>query len=628
MKQFGALLALTLGLTSLGVVTATPALAAPPTNDALAAAEVIAGPGTLAADTTDATLETDEADAAHIDCDSIDASLWYAYTAPSSDVLRLDTAGPGIDSVISVYTSDDPGAPTIDSLTPVRCNDEVGDGHLSNVQFKMTAGTVYFIQLASYQGSDPGPVQLTVTQGPAPGNDDRTGADVIDALSPGTPVHPTTELATRQTGEPSACGAVNSSVWYRWRPDATVIADLETTDLGPEMSTAVNVYRGALLSNPVCGGLDVQFTTQPATTYYIQVADAGTQLKHGRPGTRELLLTTGPAPANDTVAGATTVTSPSTNPVTNAFAGTASEGQPTSGPCNNGFPVTRTVWYRYSPESSGDLVLETLDPQQSDTKLAVYTGPATGAAYPDLTPVGCDDDGGSGPLSRLQLPVTADTTYYLQVGTIGAKGSFDLHLASGTATDLDATATGQTVDLDATVGAISGTPTGTVEFFDGDQSKGTAPLTGGLAHLTLGSVSGGSHTYRAEFVPADTDYLASTSTTRSVTVTVPTPPPPPVADRTTTTLIAPPKVSTGRRATVRVLVTTTTGATATGTVTITIGKRTKTVALVNGRATLRSSRLRKPGKVAVVASYAATSSTLASSATAKIKVRNRHRTNA
>ncbi|HCB05745.1 MAG TPA: Ig-like domain-containing protein [Nocardioides sp.] len=619
MRTLGVALALTLGLTLLGVVTATPAVAAPPDNNNLANAEVISEPGIVQADTTEATRESGESTKIPADCRPIGlTTVWYAYTATSSDVLRVDTLSddPEVDTVVGIYTSSNEAAPTIASLTSQRCNDQVGDGNLSNVQIRMTEGKVYFIQVANYNGTAPGPVQLSLTVGPPPANDDVAGADVIDALVPGWPVHPTTDMATRQTSEPLGCPAVSSSVWYRWRPDATVSADIEATELDPEMATAVNVYTGPGLTNPTCGGTDVQFTTQPGQTYYVQVADSGTQSVHGRPGARDVVLTISPPPANDDLADALPIDSPSRTAINNTFADVQA-GEPD---CGTADPVTRTLWYTYTPDADGTLLVETNSAQAVDTMVAVYTGSSIGT----LDERACDDDSGPGLLSKLTVPVTAGTTYLIQTGTFGAKGTFDLRLGSGTSTELTSSATDQTVRLEAAVEAISGDPTGTVRFFDGAVSKGTAPLVAGTATLTLSGVAGGQHDYHAEFEPADSDYLFSESAIDSVTVTAPPPPPAPVT--TETTVLAPAKVFAGRRAKVRVLVTTDTGSTATGTITVTIGKRTKTVQLVNGRATVKSSRLRKTGKVAVLATYTATSTALASSDTAKIKVRTRRNT--
>jgi hypothetical protein len=625
MNKLGALLALTLGLTSLGVVTATPAVAAPPDNDALANA-IAVGEGSTTTTTAEATDEDgdnallpDECPVAH--------SVWFTYTAGAEDdaltvATTLDAeSDPDLDTVLAVYTSDTE-TPTFDSLHLVRCNDEGGDGHLSSMQLRITPETTYVIQVADYVGPGAGasqsPLLLNVSADARPANDDVGGAQALD---PGTPGTGSTEFATLQEGEAGkSCGAIEDSIWFRWTAGTATRADVEVTELDLGLSTAVNVYKASSPTDQLsdlqrvgCGETNVSFPTTADTTYYVQVSDAG-QIRHGPPGSRRVLITTGVVPANDKFLDAAMVTSPDLEHVDNSFA-TLQGGEPQPECASDN--VSRSVWYKFTAPADGTVLIETLDPEQVDTVLAVYTGLTIGT----LEEKACDDDAGPGFLSKLTLSANSGTTYFVQVGTLGAKGTFDLHLASGTTTSLTVGATGQTVDLRATVAAVSGTPTGTVEFQEGGQTRGQSAVVSGVATLSLPSVSVGSHTYKAVFTPTDADFTSSTSSTQTVTVTAP---PSPLA-ATTTTITAPDKVFAGRRATVRVLVTTATGAPAQGTVTITIGNRTRTVPLVNGRAVLKSSRLRKTGKVVVTASYAATATTLASSDSDKIKVRNRPR---
>lgn len=69
---------------------------------------------------------------------------------------------------------------------------------------------------------------------------------------------------------------------------------------------------------------------------------------------------------------------------------------------------------------------------------------------------------------------------------------------------------GQEVSLTATITSASGTPTGTVEFFSGADSLGTASLSGGKAVLTTSALDGGSHDITAVY-GGDGVHGASTS---------------------------------------------------------------------------------------------------------------------
>ncbi|MFG2526274.1 Ig-like domain-containing protein, partial [Streptomyces sp. NPDC048527] len=86
---------------------------------------------------------------------------------------------------------------------------------------------------------------------------------------------------------------------------------------------------------------------------------------------------------------------------------------------------------------------------------------------------------------------------------------------------------GQPVVLTATVTATppgSGTPTGTVTFFDGATSIGTGTLIGGVATLTTSSLTVGSHALTAVY-GGSTNHNGSTSpaVTQTVTSGAPTP---------------------------------------------------------------------------------------------------------
>ena len=73
----------------------------------------------------------------------------------------------------------------------------------------------------------------------------------------------------------------------------------------------------------------------------------------------------------------------------------------------------RTMWWKYIPGSDGTANFDTQLTAQ-DTELAVYTG----STLASLTKVGSDSDSGAGSSSVINgIPVTAGTTYYIQVGS-------------------------------------------------------------------------------------------------------------------------------------------------------------------------------------------------------------------
>ena len=88
-------------------------------------------------------------------------------------------------------------------------------------------------------------------------------------------------------------------------------------------------------------------------------------------------------------------------------------------------------------------------------------------------------------------------------GPAGGGGLFRIRLRALTTTSLITSSNpstyGASLTLQATVGADSGTPTGTVEFFDGALSLGSAPLSGGVATLAVSTLATGPHSLSATY---------------------------------------------------------------------------------------------------------------------------------
>ncbi|MFL6440209.1 MAG: Ig-like domain repeat protein, partial [Terriglobales bacterium] len=76
---------------------------------------------------------------------------------------------------------------------------------------------------------------------------------------------------------------------------------------------------------------------------------------------------------------------------------------------------------------------------------------------------------------------------------------------------------GQAVTFSATVTSSGGTPTGTLQFFDGPTSLGTAVLSNGIYSLTTSAVSAGTRSITAAY-SGDTKLAASTSPALTQTV--------------------------------------------------------------------------------------------------------------
>ncbi|HKL02702.1 MAG TPA: hypothetical protein VJ911_03465, partial [Cryomorphaceae bacterium] len=129
--------------------------------------------------------------------------------------------------------------------------------------------------------------------------------------------------------------------------------------------------------------------------------------------------------------------------------------------------VQNVLWYSFTAPSDGSLIIETLSEPDivdlTDTQIQLLD--ACGGEV-----LACDDDGGSGLLSRIELACdtyNAGETYYLQVdGYSGQVGTFKFQTSSEScpvpANDLCANATGIAVNLpgECPGNAIEGTTSG------------------------------------------------------------------------------------------------------------------------------------------------------------------------
>ncbi|MGC1375721.1 MAG: hypothetical protein WA821_05850 [Anaerolineales bacterium] len=86
-------------------------------------------------------------------------------------------------------------------------------------------------------------------------------------------------------------------------------------------------------------------------------------------------------------------------------------------PCGSQDKGTNSVWYTYTPASTGVLTLDTFG-SNYDTMLAVWTG-----ARASLVNVGCNDDSDAVVQSKLAISVSVGQTYYIEVAGYSDKGA-------------------------------------------------------------------------------------------------------------------------------------------------------------------------------------------------------------
>ncbi len=273
--------------------------------------------------------------------------------------------------------------------------------------------------LAAVQNTVPAPPCATAVVGPPNDN-------AIDAL-PFAPPNPRSQSnfgATRQAGEPQACGGIGSTVWFQYTAPATATVTLHTA--GSTFDTALAMYvktgpgtLGTFLGcNDDTGGtLQSKLTlgVTVGTTYYIQAGGF-----NGNQG----LLTLSMPPSNDDFAGRRTLLPPPT-PWNQSTAGASTEiNEPL--PCNMG---GATVWFSFVAPMTGFATAQTAG-SSFDTVIGAYDTASSPSGQLNL--LNCNDDAGGTLQSAVDLPVTSGTTYYVQAGGyVGQSGDLTLELSFG-----------------------------------------------------------------------------------------------------------------------------------------------------------------------------------------------------
>jgi Ca2+-binding RTX toxin-like protein len=85
-----------------------------------------------------------------------DRTVWWAWTAPASGEITIDTIGSNFDTTLGVYTGS-----AVNSLSTIASNDDTID-LISQVTFTATAGTTYQIAVDGFFGSE-GSIDLNLT---------------------------------------------------------------------------------------------------------------------------------------------------------------------------------------------------------------------------------------------------------------------------------------------------------------------------------------------------------------------------------------------------------------------------------------------------------------------------------
>ena len=403
-------------------------------GDDCSSAAPIAGTGTFPFDTSGATTSAQQQGCGG-GCDS---DVWFSWTAPTTGVATASLCGgTSMDSVLAIWSGSGCGA------SPLGCDD---DGYCSGVftvqstvLFPVTAGSSYMIQIGGFfQSIGPGSFTLSVALPPA--NDNCTSPTTI--VGTGSFPFDNSAASTGTQGQnESLCLAYGSTtvandVWFTWTAPASGCTIID--NCGDAVDAKVAVYQGsgcpvtgtALACNDDSCGLQskISFNATAGTTYTIQF---GTYpFTFGGAGNFNITQV-GAGIGNDNCSNPTVIAGTGVFPFDNSAATTGCEGQ-NEAACAaqyGQFTVDNDVWFTWTAPTTGFAVWDDCGLTGIDTKVAAYQGAGCPVAG---TALACIDDSCPGFQSTLVWPVTAGTTYTIQVGNFpgatGGIGSFSLNV--------------------------------------------------------------------------------------------------------------------------------------------------------------------------------------------------------
>ena len=359
----------------------TPAPSAP-ANDNFADAAALSSLAATTGTTVSATHETGEP--AHVNSGYGSAkSVWYNWTAPADGELDLKTEGSSFDTLLAAYTGS-----SLSALTVRYANDDVIGGTWSRIIFPVTAGTTYRIVIDGYGG--------------ASGSTRLSGSFTAAATPPpaGAPAAPTALVATAGNSSASVAFSAGSD-------SGSAITNYQySTDNG---STWTDRSPAATSSPLVISGLT------NGTAYSIKlraVNSVGTGAASSAVSVTPVAPPT-PAPANDNFANAVTLSSLAATTGT-TVAATHEANEPSH--VSSGLGSSASIWYQWTATEDGSLDLKTQG-STYDTLLAVYSG----SSISGLTTLAANDDAPGGLWSRVNLDVTAGTTYKIAIDGYGGR---------------------------------------------------------------------------------------------------------------------------------------------------------------------------------------------------------------
>ncbi len=360
-----------------------------PANDNFASAATLSSLAATTGTTVAATHETGEP--SHVNSGYGSAkSVWYNWTAPADGELDVKTEGSNFDTLLAAYTGS-----SISALTVRYASDDVIGGNWSRLIFPVTAGTTYRIVIDGYGGSS-GSTRLSGT--------------FTAATTPppaGAPAAPTALIATAGNSSASVAFTAGSD-------NGAAITNYEySTDNGSTWTARSPVATSSpILISGLSNGTTYSIKLRAANSVGTGAASSAVSVTPVAPPTPT------PAPGNDNFANAATLSSLAGTAGT-TVAATHEPNEPSH--VDSRFGSAASIWYQWTATEDGSLELKTQG-STYDTLLAVYSG----GSFTALASLAANDDVAGDNWSRVNLDVTAGTTYKIAVDGYGGRSGATL----------------------------------------------------------------------------------------------------------------------------------------------------------------------------------------------------------
>lgn len=235
-----------------------------------------------------ATLEAGEPIPSGCAADGGGATVWYVYYPQTTSPITVDTAGSDFSTFIGVYRiTDFAPSPPGGSLEQIACAGSSGELATATAEFPaLTNHGGYAIQIGG-TGGETGRliVRIACSEGACPpGNDDIASAGVLYEMPFAESID--TAAAGVEAGEPLPCGDMGRTAWYSFNtfdeagdivslfaksPAFTPVIALYAIDYAVAPSPPGALVPLACAAQADVGSIGHTFTTEPFTTYYVQV---------------------------------------------------------------------------------------------------------------------------------------------------------------------------------------------------------------------------------------------------------------------------------------------------------------------------------------------------------------------